>query len=50
MRQSALGGVKNYLLVRWKKRWPIVPVTAICILLWTAVGERRRMYETLLEL
>jgi len=26
--------MKKYLLIRWKKRWPIIPVSAMFAVLW----------------
>jgi hypothetical protein len=41
MWRSAVDGVTNYFVVRWKKRWPIVPATAIWVLLWALTDEKR---------
>jgi len=41
MWRSAVGSVTNYFVVRWKKRWPILPAAVVWVLLWTVIDEKR---------
>jgi len=34
MASPITAGVKRYLLVRWKKRWHLLPLTAACAAVW----------------
>jgi hypothetical protein len=47
MRQSVLGGVKGYLLVRWKKRWPIVPVVPFFVVSWAMTADQYKVHQQL---
>jgi uncharacterized membrane protein len=40
--------MNDYFLVRWKKRWPIVPFTAILILIWWMLADRKKVHEIVL--
>jgi len=46
-RQTLLSGVKSYLLVRWKKRWPIVAVTPIFIVSWAMTADPFKVHQQL---
>ena len=47
MRQSVLDGVKSYLLIRWKKRWPIVPLVPFLVVSWAATADPYRVHRQL---
>jgi hypothetical protein len=47
MRQSVLGGMKRYVLVRWKKRWPIVPVTPFFVASWAMTADPYKVHRQL---
>jgi hypothetical protein len=46
-RQSVLGGVKSYLLVRWKKRWPIAAVTPFFVVSWAMTADPYKVHQQL---
>jgi hypothetical protein len=46
-RQSAIGGVKSYLLVRWKKRWPIVPLVPLSVVGWAMTADQDKVHQLL---
>ena len=46
-RQSVLGGVKSYLLVRWKKRWPIVAVAPFFVVSWAMTADPYKVHQQL---
>ena len=46
-RQGVLGGVKSYLLVRWKKRWPIVTVTPFFVVSWAMTADPYKVHQQL---
>jgi hypothetical protein len=47
MLQSALRGTKCYLLVRWKKRWPIVPVVPFFVISWAVTADPYKVHQQL---
>jgi hypothetical protein len=47
MRQSVLGGMKSYLLIRWKKRWPIVPVASFSVVTWAMTADQYKVHQQL---
>ena len=46
-RQSVLDGVKSYLLVRWKKRWRIVPLVPIVVFGWAMTADQYKVHQQL---
>ena len=46
-RQGVLGGVKSYLLVRWKKRWHIVPLVPLLVLGWAMTADQYKVHRLL---
>jgi len=45
--QSVKGVVTRYLLVRWKKRWPIVTVTPFVVLSWIMTADPSKVHQLL---
>jgi hypothetical protein len=46
-RQSVLGGVKSYLLGRWKRRWPIVPLVPFSVVGWAMTADQSKVHQQL---
>jgi hypothetical protein len=44
-RKGLLAGVKSYLLVRWKKRWPIVPLTPFSVAGWAMTADPYKVHR-----
>ena len=47
MRQSVIGRMKSYLLVRWKTRWPIVPVVPFLLVSWAMTADQYKVHRQL---
>jgi hypothetical protein len=47
MPQSVLGSVKSYALVRWKKRWPIVPLVPFSVVSWAMTVDPYKVHRLL---
>jgi hypothetical protein len=46
-RQGTLGILKSYLLVRWKKRWPIVPLVPFVVAGWAGTHDQYIVHQQL---
>ena len=47
MNERVVGGVKGYLLIRWKKRWPVVPVSTFFIAFWAITADQYKVHQQL---
>jgi hypothetical protein len=45
MHQRALEGLKRYVLVRWKKRWPIVPLVPFSVAGWAMTADPYKVHR-----
>jgi hypothetical protein len=42
-----LGSLERYFLVRWKKRWRIVPVVPIILIGWALTADKYKVHQQL---
>ena len=47
MREGVVGGMKSYLVVRWKKRWHIVPIVVFFVLAVTMINKVSDVHQPL---
>jgi hypothetical protein len=44
VREGVLREVKGYVFVRWKKRWPIVPLVPFLVASWAMTADAHRVH------